>query len=114
MVGDQLAPLGGLAPAGVDHGAARHHLRDHQRSAEAPGNPPEGLVGDARQRRQHDPASQRDIADAFGVSEVVAAHLCATTPARQLGLKDRGWLGAGQRADVVVLDHRLMVAATFV
>jgi N-acetylglucosamine-6-phosphate deacetylase len=50
----------------------------------------------------------------FGLSEVDAAHLCATTPARQLGLADRGRLAAGQRADIAVLDHDLRVVKTFV
>ena len=33
------------------------------------------------------------------------ARMCATTPAAQLGLTDRGRLAAGQRADLAVLDH---------
>jgi N-acetylglucosamine-6-phosphate deacetylase len=60
-----------------------------------------------------DGAFQR-ITRLFGLSEVDAAHLCATTPARQLGLTDRGRLAAGQRADIAVLDHDLKVVKTFV
>ena len=43
-----------------------------------------------------------------------AAYICATTPARQLGLTDRGRLAVGQRADIAVLDGRLEVADTLV
>jgi N-acetylglucosamine-6-phosphate deacetylase len=50
----------------------------------------------------------------FGLSEVDAAYICATTPARQLGLTDRGRLAVGQRADIAVLDGRLEVADTLV
>jgi N-acetylglucosamine-6-phosphate deacetylase len=50
----------------------------------------------------------------LGLSEVDAAHLCATTPARQLGLTDRGRLAVGQRADIAVLGRDLRVATTFV
>jgi N-acetylglucosamine-6-phosphate deacetylase len=50
----------------------------------------------------------------FGLSEVDAAYVCATTPARQLGLTDRGRLVAGQRADIAVLDHDLRVVKTYV
>lgn len=40
-----------------------------------------------------------------GVLELhVAWALIAANPARILGLTDRGWLGAGQRADLIVLD----------
>jgi N-acetylglucosamine-6-phosphate deacetylase len=46
---------------------------------------------------------------------VDAARLCATTPARQLGLEDTGRLEVGAIADVAVLDKRsLYVRATYV
>jgi N-acetylglucosamine-6-phosphate deacetylase len=44
-----------------------------------------------------------------GHSIVDAAHAAATTPARTLGLTDRGALVPGLRADVVLLDHSLQV-----
>jgi N-acetylglucosamine-6-phosphate deacetylase len=50
----------------------------------------------------------------FRVSQIDAAHLCATTPARQLGLTDRGRIAVGQRADIAILDGDLRVAKTFV
>jgi N-acetylglucosamine-6-phosphate deacetylase len=50
----------------------------------------------------------------FGLSEVDAAYVCATTPARQLGLTDRGRLTAGHRADITILDHDLRVVKTYV
>ncbi|HKE67309.1 MAG TPA: amidohydrolase family protein [Micromonosporaceae bacterium] len=50
---------------------------------------------------------------AFAVtgSIVFAAHAAATTPARALGLTDRGSLAVGQRADVVTLGPDLAVEA---
>jgi N-acetylglucosamine-6-phosphate deacetylase len=59
-------------------------------------------------------AAFRNAMRLFRLSEVDAAHLCATTPARQLGLTDRGRLAVGQRADLAVLDQQLAVRATFV
>jgi len=49
-----------------------------------------------------------------GLSVVDAAHLCATTPARELGLQGHGVLAPGAVADLVVLDRRLQVVETFV
>lgn len=46
---------------------------------------------------------------AIGVPIVEAAHAAATTPARTLGLTDRGALAVGQRADIVALDADLRV-----
>jgi N-acetylglucosamine-6-phosphate deacetylase len=45
---------------------------------------------------------------------VAAARLCASTPAAQLGLTDRGRLEIGRRADLAVLDHDLRPVATFI
>jgi len=50
----------------------------------------------------------------FTLSEIEASHLCATSPARQLGLADRGRLAIGQRADIAILDRELRVVKTFV
>lgn len=49
-----------------------------------------------------------------GVTPVEAAHLCATTPARQLGLQGHGVIAPGAVADLVVLDARMRVAETYV
>jgi N-acetylglucosamine-6-phosphate deacetylase len=46
-----------------------------------------------------------------GLSVPDAARLCATTPATILNLPDRGEISAGRRADIVVLDDDLDVAA---
>jgi N-acetylglucosamine-6-phosphate deacetylase len=43
-----------------------------------------------------------------------AARLCASSPASQLGLHDRGRLQAGLRADVVVLNRALDVVETWI
>lgn len=49
-----------------------------------------------------------------GQSLVEAALLCATTPARELGLTGQGVLAAGNLADLVVLTPDLRVAQTWV
>jgi N-acetylglucosamine-6-phosphate deacetylase len=43
-----------------------------------------------------------------------AVRLCASTPARQLGLQDRGRLATGLRADVLVLTPTLDVSQTWI
>jgi N-acetylglucosamine-6-phosphate deacetylase len=55
-----------------------------------------------------------NIVTRFGGSIVDAALMCATAPARQLGLEDAGRLEPGTAADVVVLDRRFRVVRTFV
>ncbi|MGH3657505.1 MAG: N-acetylglucosamine-6-phosphate deacetylase [Micromonosporaceae bacterium] len=45
-----------------------------------------------------------------GMSVADAARMAATTPARTLGLTDRGALAPGLRADLVVLDEELAVS----
>jgi len=49
-----------------------------------------------------------------GLSLIDAAQLCATTPAREMGLQGHGVLAAGAAADLVVLDGRLRVVETWV
>jgi N-acetylglucosamine-6-phosphate deacetylase len=49
-----------------------------------------------------------------GLPLEVAARLCATTPARQLGLEDRGRLETGMRADLVVLSPDFAVRQTWI
>ncbi len=49
-----------------------------------------------------------------GQSLVEAAHLCATTPARELGLTGQGVLAAGSLADLAVLTQDLRVVQTWV
>jgi N-acetylglucosamine-6-phosphate deacetylase len=56
----------------------------------------------------------RRLVGQWGVSLVAAARLCASTPAAQLGLADRGRLEVGQRADLAVLDHDLNPVSTFI
>ena len=56
----------------------------------------------------------RMIVTALGLSVVDAAIMCATTPARQLGLTGFGVLAEGAMADVVVLDRGLRVVRTFI
>jgi N-acetylglucosamine-6-phosphate deacetylase len=56
----------------------------------------------------------RIIVHRFGCSVLEAAHMCATTPARALGLQGCGHLAEGAAADVVVLDRQCRVRRTFV
>jgi N-acetylglucosamine-6-phosphate deacetylase len=49
-----------------------------------------------------------------GLSLSDAATVCATTPARALGLQGFGVLAAGAMADLVVLDRDLRVVQTWV
>lgn len=56
----------------------------------------------------------RTIVTLFGVPVVEAASMCATTPARALGLDGLGALAEGAIADVTVLDREFRVRRTFV
>jgi N-acetylglucosamine-6-phosphate deacetylase len=49
-----------------------------------------------------------------GVSIVDAATLCATTPARELGLVGHGVIAPAAVADLVVLDANFTVIQTYV
>jgi N-acetylglucosamine-6-phosphate deacetylase len=50
----------------------------------------------------------------MGFSLVDAALMCATTPAREMGLQGAGVLVAGALADLVVLDRNLNVVETYI
>lgn len=50
----------------------------------------------------------------MGVAMIDAAVMCATTPARELGLHGHGVLAEGSVADLVVLDAQLKVVQTYV
>jgi N-acetylglucosamine-6-phosphate deacetylase len=56
----------------------------------------------------------RNIVTSFGGSLVDAATLCATSPARALGLSGFGVLATGAAADLVVLDRAFGVRRTFI
>jgi N-acetylglucosamine-6-phosphate deacetylase len=55
-----------------------------------------------------------NLVSMMGFSPVDAACMCATTPARALGLHGLGVIVPGATADLVVLDPQLRVAYTFV
>lgn len=59
-------------------------------------------------------AAFRTVAGLASLSLPEAARLCATTPAAQLGLHDRGRLEPGLRADFVVLTRDLDVVETWI
>jgi N-acetylglucosamine-6-phosphate deacetylase len=59
-------------------------------------------------------AALRNAVTAGGVSLPVASRLVATSPAAYLGLRDRGRIAPGLRADLVVLDDALKVVGVFV
>jgi N-acetylglucosamine-6-phosphate deacetylase len=56
----------------------------------------------------------RNLVVSFQQSIVEAAMVCATTPARELGLAGLGVIADGTIADLVVLDRAFRVARTFV
>jgi N-acetylglucosamine-6-phosphate deacetylase len=56
----------------------------------------------------------RRLTGQFGISPVDASLMCATTPARELGLVGYGLLSEGAVADLVVLDARGQVVQTYV
>jgi N-acetylglucosamine-6-phosphate deacetylase len=56
----------------------------------------------------------RTIVTRLGGSIVDAATMCATTPARELGLTGFGVIAAGAMADLVVLDRGFRVLRTFI
>ncbi len=49
-----------------------------------------------------------------GLSVVMAARLCATSPAAQLGLHETGRIEIGTAADLAVLDDALFVSQTYI
>jgi N-acetylglucosamine-6-phosphate deacetylase len=55
----------------------------------------------------------RALVEHMGFSPVVAAAMCATTPAREMGLVGHGVLAEGAVADLVVLDAQLLVVQTY-
>jgi N-acetylglucosamine-6-phosphate deacetylase len=59
-------------------------------------------------------AALRTLVERIGFSLVDAATMCATTPARELGLVGHGLLAVDGVADVVVLDAQLTVVQTYV
>jgi N-acetylglucosamine-6-phosphate deacetylase len=54
------------------------------------------------------------LASTVGVSLVDAAAMCATSPARELGLQGLGVIAPGSKADLVVLDASFRVRQTWV
>jgi N-acetylglucosamine-6-phosphate deacetylase len=56
----------------------------------------------------------RTIVAKLRLSIVDAAHLCSTTPARELGLANFGVIAEGCAADLVVLDRAFRVVHTFI
>jgi N-acetylglucosamine-6-phosphate deacetylase len=56
----------------------------------------------------------RVLVNRVGLSLQDAVRLCSTTPAREMGLPDRGGVAAGMLADLVVLDRELAVVHTLI
>lgn len=59
-------------------------------------------------------AAFRQLTGPMGFSLVDAATMCATTPARQIGLAGQGRIAEGACADLVVLDRSHAVVQTYV
>ncbi len=51
----------------------------------------------------------RTMAEAIGRDMVALSKMASTTPARTMGLKDRGEIAVGKRADLVLLDENLEI-----
>ena len=58
-------------------------------------------------------AAFRTLVETVGLTVVEAARLCASSPARQLGLEQTGRVEVGAIADLVVLDGQLRVMQTY-
>jgi N-acetylglucosamine-6-phosphate deacetylase len=58
-------------------------------------------------------ACVRNLVDHCGVDWQTAIQMATTTPARVLGLDDRGHIGPGMRADLIALDPALNVLAVW-
>lgn len=56
----------------------------------------------------------RNLVDYTGCSSVAAVAAASAVPASVLGVKDRGHLGVGKRADLVLFDESMDVVATLV
>ena len=56
----------------------------------------------------------RVLVERVGLTLTDAAVLCATTPARELGLAGHGIIAAGAMADLTVLDRKLRVVQTYI
>jgi N-acetylglucosamine-6-phosphate deacetylase len=59
-------------------------------------------------------AAFRVLVQQIGVPLAEAAQMCATTPARELGLYGHGVLVAGAIADLAILDQDLRVVETYI
>lgn len=56
----------------------------------------------------------RVLVTKVGLGLVDAAHLCSTTPAREVGMSGHGLIAEGAAADLVVLDSTLTIVETFI
>ncbi len=56
----------------------------------------------------------RVLVERVGLTLTDAAVLCATTPARELGLAGHGIIAAGAMADLTVLNRELRVVQTYI
>ena len=56
----------------------------------------------------------RMLVKVAGLCLVSAARMCATTPARALGLQGTGAIESGAAADLVVLDAEFRVLRTYI
>jgi N-acetylglucosamine-6-phosphate deacetylase len=106
-----LAITDGTAAAGLPSGAAARLGGRRIRVAESAALLDDGTLAGSTLTMDR---AFRNIVQQFQCSVAEAARLCATTPARVLGLDDQGALLPGRLADFVVLDAGLEVVETWV
>lgn len=102
------------APAQIDHGSAGaprpRRLGDQAIEVRGRRSTLAGTETLAGSVIGLDTAVRNLVRAGIGLTDALAA--ASATPARLLGLTDRGWIAVGMRADLVELDDELRVVGT--
>jgi N-acetylglucosamine-6-phosphate deacetylase len=106
-----LAITDATAAAGLPAGARARLGGQEIVAGESTANLPDGTLAGSTLTMDR---AFRLLVERIGLSMVDAATLCATTPARELGLVGHGVLAVDAIADLVVLDSSFRVVQTYV